>query len=77
MQQKTNVSLDSILESFTIDPTYVDLPKVKPITIWIPEEQKEKYDHIQALTKRKFARLLREVIVTSIDRVDLDTITAS
>lgn len=43
------------------------------ITIRVPDEYKTKYDIIQAMSRKRFADHLRQLIVAAIDRVDLES----
>lgn len=40
------------------------------ITVWMPEGYKKRYDHLQEVTRRKFSKLVREVIKSAIDRAE-------
>lgn len=42
---------------------------IRVLSIPVPEEYKEKYDELQALSDRKFGKLLQELIKKSIDSV--------
>lgn len=44
--------------------------KRKPITSWLPEEYKEKFDNLQKETKYKFGKDLQAMIMRAIDLVD-------
>jgi hypothetical protein len=45
--------------------------EVEPITFWVPCEYKAKYDLLQAKSGRKFGKLLKEVVKSSIDKVKI------
>lgn len=71
MAKTLSDSIDSILEDFDVDAP----PKPKPVTentnisIWLPKEYRDKFDELQMKSKRKFGKLLREVVIKSIDKV--------
>lgn len=77
MPGKSKDSLDSIFENF--NPVFSHdsewNPEAnKPLTFWLPDEYKAKYDLLQERTKRKFGKLLKEVLKRSIDRVEVEDI---
>lgn len=41
----------------------------EPLTIWITAEYKARYDLLQARSRHKFGKFLKEVIKKSIDKV--------
>ena len=41
------------------------------ITIWLPLEYKQKYNHLQAITDRKFAHKLKDLLMQALDKVNL------
>lgn len=41
------------------------------ITIWVPIEYKQKYSHIQAITKRKFSKKVQELLIKSLDKINI------
>ncbi|MGE0525881.1 MAG: hypothetical protein AB7G93_09575 [Bdellovibrionales bacterium] len=43
----------------------------KPIAIWVPIDYKMKYDRIQARTKRRFCKILKDIAMQAIDKVDV------
>ena len=65
-------SLDSIFKShaevFTQNTS--TFGRGESITIWMPEGYKQKYDHLQETTRRKFSKLVREVIKSAIDKAE-------
>lgn len=65
-------SLDSIFKShsevFNQNPS--TFGRGESITIWMPEGYKQKYDQLQETTRRKFSKLVREVIKTAIDKAE-------
>lgn len=64
--------LDSIFKSFETELTNLENPSLqrKSITIWVPEEYKAKYDMLQDRSKRKFCKLIQELLKISIDKFD-------
>lgn len=65
MTKKT--SIDALLEQFDHDETEIKGRKKIPITLWVTEDSKRKYDAIQA-KNRRFSRVLREIVEASIER---------
>ena len=65
------MTIDSILDGFDKLKVNdeVEVNK-KPITFWLPEEYKVKYEMLQGMTKNKFGKLLQEVVKKSIDKID-------
>lgn len=59
---------------FDFNLSAVETAKVDslPITFWIPGLDKEQYDLIQALTKKRFGKHLKSVIIEAIRRVKLE-----
>lgn len=45
----------------------------KGVTFWLPMDYKIKYDMIQKCSKRKFSKKIKEIIMRSIDRVEIDS----
>lgn len=43
-----------------------------PITLWIPLKHKEKYDRIQEVSRKRFSKFLKKIILESIDGVKLE-----
>lgn len=41
------------------------------VTFWIPPEYKEKYDHLQSITDRKFSHKMTELFMQALDEVNL------
>ena len=67
-----SMNIDEMLLSF--DPKTVSSehpPERMALTIWIPAQSKERFDDLQTKTRKKFGKLLAEVIVKSIDKVNL------
>lgn len=44
--------------------------EMAPITIWVPLEYRQKYNHIQSITKKRFVGKIRELILRSLDKVN-------
>lgn len=65
-------SIDEILQSFDQDSTESKLRDGCTLTFWVSPEIKKKYDTIQRRSKRRFSRVLKEVIEESIQRIDCD-----
>lgn len=53
---------------------YLEVPKEPeqriPITIWVSRKDKDKYDLIQLKTRKSFSKVLRQVIIKSIETFD-------
>jgi hypothetical protein len=65
-------TVDSLLEN--IDSLFSEKHgtiELLPITFWLPVDYKEKYDAIQGSTKRKFGKVLKQVLMKSIDKVSI------
>lgn len=63
-------TIDDVLKEFDL----TDIPETetknnKNLSVWIPAQYKDKYDEIQRLSRGRFGKLLREVVVKSIDKV--------
>lgn len=71
MDKKNVIQLDSVFEEFDfMNIEYRDDNKERfAITIWMPLEYYEKYNSIQRQSRKKFGKLLKEVIKRSIDKV--------
>jgi hypothetical protein len=41
-----------------------------PITVWLPPEYKDKFDHYQKMTDRKFGKLVQKLLKKAIDSVE-------
>jgi hypothetical protein len=42
----------------------------QPVTFWLPANYKEQYDIIQARSRRKFSKVVVEIIMLAIDQVN-------
>jgi hypothetical protein len=66
-------SIDSLIENFDIsEGKDENRATLNPFTFWLPHAYKIKYDQIQMRSKRKFGKILKEVLKRSIDKVNLD-----
>lgn len=75
MLDKKNNLIDSVFKDFESNLTdNHDTPSRQAITIWVPDEYKAKYDKLQEITKRKFGKLVKEVVKKSIDKVQNSSI---
>lgn len=69
-QIKEPSSLDEILAGFNIDTTEPEGPiEGTNVSIWLPMDYKFKYDDLQRRSKRQFGKILRRMIMKSIDQV--------
>ena len=64
-------SIDMIVENFDVSQFVVEhgTGRGGPITVWLPNEHKAKYDELQSTSGRKFGKLLKEVLKRTIDQV--------
>ena len=61
---------DAFAEKFVLAETPLESTTGRlPVTIWIPIEYKARYDLLQAKSKQKFGKFLREVFKKTIDSV--------
>ena len=62
-------SLDSILENFNpSDSTHrIRLSDGKPLTIWLCQGDKDRYDRLQQTSGRRFCVKLRELILAAME----------
>jgi len=64
-------SLDAIIGSFDpTETTEVGNLKGGTVTTWLSPEYKASYDRLQKQSKRRFAKIVRELIQTAIDRAE-------
>lgn len=64
-------SLDDIFKDLAPILTEIkDVDQKDSVTVWISKDYKQKYDVLQAKTKRKFSKLLVEVIKSAIDKAE-------
>lgn len=64
-------SLDDIMLSF--DPGEEESnfhESHKPLTVWVPNDQKMKYSRIQKKSRNKFSKKLRELIIRAIEKTE-------
>lgn len=62
------MNIDSILSNFDVSSAETDEKvELAPITLWIPKVSKIKFDRLQSDTKRKFGKVLKDVVVASIE----------
>jgi hypothetical protein len=40
----------------------------KPITVWIPNDEKDSYDALQEMSDQEFSKVVRDVVVLTIHR---------
>lgn len=63
-------SLDDVLDDFN-PSEHENTCNYKPITLWLPENYKLRYDQLQQKSSRRFCKKLREIILIAIDKTDL------
>lgn len=67
-----NDTIDSLVAAFDLSQMPGDGPEeLSPVTFWLPVEYKAKYDLLQERSKRRFGKVLKEIIKRSMDRVDV------
>lgn len=73
MELMDKIRPEDFIETFEIIKEEIPLRKdCEPITIWISEEMKAKYDLIQLRSKLKFGKFIKWVIEKSIDKVAVE-----
>lgn len=75
MTVKIDKSLDQIFEEFDAETTLPQSGERKPITIWVPTEYKNTYDEIQAKTQHKLSKVLKKVVMKSIELAEAEVST--
>lgn len=67
-------SLDAILDGFSLKETRVRDIQTKgvPLTLWVPQEYKDRYTLLQKASDRRFSKFLRNLFQAAIDRFDED-----
>ena len=71
MSDKQTDSLDQIFEAFDKDIfTPSESSQRQAITIWVPEQYKAKFDSLQDRTNRRFGKLVKAMLMKSIDRIE-------
>ena len=64
-------SIDAILNKLDLNPDNGLKKETRlPVTFWISEDHKRKYDLIQCQTKRQLGKMLTEIIKQSIDKIE-------
>jgi hypothetical protein len=58
------------MENFSINANETQAENLKPITLWIPENYKLKYDELQQKSNRRFCKKLRELMLAAIDKTE-------
>lgn len=65
--------LDSLFEGFNLsDVDEGDTEEYRTLSFWFPVEYKEKYDLLQKRSKNKFGKLIKALIMRSIDKVPIE-----
>jgi hypothetical protein len=71
MRHMDELSIDEILEKFSfICRASDERTDLGAITIWLPVKTKAKYDTLQRQSKRRFSRVIKEIVQKAIDRAD-------
>ncbi len=58
------------LKPFNINSNDEKVDKVS-LTLWVPRYIKNKYDEIQLKSKKRYARHLQEIVINSVESVDI------
>ena len=58
----TNINFEKIFEDNSVETDQVN--------VWVPMAYKERYMKLQRRTKKKFGKLLQEIVMRSIDKAD-------
>ena len=65
-------SIDEILKGFDpaaeTDTSFHE--NHTPLTIWLPMSTKAKYDSLQERSRKRFGKVLKQIIIQSIDKVE-------
>lgn len=69
MGNKDLEELLEVLNNFTTNGKDVK-HSFKPITLWLPEDYKIRYDDLQKKSSRRFCKKLRELVLIAIDKTD-------
>lgn len=63
--------MKNIIEDAGSELIIPDIPEPRiPITIWVSRKDKDRYDLIQYKTRKSFSKVLRKVIIKSIESYD-------
>ena len=66
-------SIEELISTFDKKSLEPPVPETRhPVTFWISESYKKKYDMIQVKSRRRLGKLLTEIITQSIDRIAKD-----
>lgn len=63
-------SLDDVLNEFKTDTAKHEDKKNCPLTIWVPETYKARYDKLQKNSRRGFCKKLKELVLIAIEKTD-------
>lgn len=76
MADKTNETIDQILDGFTVNDESASalVQENQYITIRVPESYKAKYELLQRRSGMKFGKLMKEILKKSIDKVSIDAV---
>lgn len=66
------ISPEHFIEVFDLkEEKSVPQEECETLTLWVSREYKEKYNLVQARSKKKFGKFLKQIVEKTIDRVDL------
>ncbi len=72
MTEEKECSLDAVLDGFELNA--LEKPKLAnkrtAITIWLEPEMGQRYNEIQVKSAKQFHKVLREIIIRAIEKVD-------
>lgn len=67
--------IDDILSNFELNQAENSKKEVKmPVTFWIPEKHKLTYDLIQCQTKKRFGKVLADIVIKSIEKIEKSSV---
>lgn len=70
MNDQNKDLVDKIFEGFTLgNGQDSETVQRAGVTIWLPEEYKEKFNQLQSRSKRRFGKKIQEMLIKAIDKV--------
>jgi hypothetical protein len=66
------MGIEDLLSDFTVAETQSEarLSDGGTVTIWLLPEDKARYDRLQQMSKRKFGRKARQILLAAIDQAE-------
>lgn len=68
------MSNEALIKEFNLDKVEEEVLKERMISIRLPESYKLKYDSIQSRSRRRYAEYIRALVMSAIDRVDVEKV---